>query len=147
WLQPHELVLGQRLDVALAEPQRLRVQRLFEQRAREAGVPERLGALRALEDRAQRLLRTVAEGVLRLGGEAAEDRDELVLRVVGERDLAREARTQAWVRLEKPSHQPRVAGDDHDQAVAVVLHSLEQRLDRLVAEVEPLAFAREGVGL
>ena len=68
-----------------------------------------------------------------------EDRDELVGRVVGEVDLAREARAQPGVRLEEPPHQPRVAGDDHDEPVAVVLHPLEQRLDRLVAEVEPLA--------
>ena len=33
-------------------------------------------------------------------------------------------------------HEPRIAGDDHDEAVPVVLHPLEDRLDRLGAEVE-----------
>ena len=63
------------------------------------------------------------------------DREQLVRRVVGERDLAREARAQARVRVEEALHQPRVARDDHDEAVAVVLHPLEQRLDRLGPEV------------
>ena len=73
---------------------------------------------------------------------------ELVGRVVRERDLAREARAQARVRVEEASHQPRVAGDDHDEAVAVVLHPLEQRLDRLGAEVlAPVARRRERVRL
>ena len=135
------------LDVAGAEPQRLGVQRLLEERAREARVAERRVALAPREDRAQRLLGTVAERVLRIAGEAAEDRDELVGRVVGELDLAREPRAQPGIRLEEPPHQARVAGDDHDEAVAVVLHPLQQRLDRLVAEVEPVAVARERIGL
>ena len=82
------------LDVALAEPQRLCVQRLLEERAREACVAERLVALGAREDRAQRVLGALAERVLGLGGEAREDLDEILRRVVGEVDLAREARTE-----------------------------------------------------
>ena len=79
------------LDVAFAEPQRLSVQRLLEERAREARVPERLVALGVVEDRAQRRVGALAEGVLGLGGEAREDLDEVVGRVVRELDLAREA--------------------------------------------------------
>jgi hypothetical protein len=45
-------------------------------------------------------------------------------------------------------HQTRIAGDDHDEAVAVVLHPLQQDLDRLGAEVHaPLALRRERVRL
>src|SRR5437763_1735728 len=70
-----------------------------------------------------------------------------IRRVVGEVDLAREARAQPGVRLEEAMHEPRVAGDDHDEAVAVVLHALEQRLDRLVAEVEPVGVTSQRVRL
>ena len=62
--QAGELGSGQRLDVTLAEPERLRVQRLLEERAREARVAERLVALGAREDRAQRVLGALAERVL-----------------------------------------------------------------------------------
>ena len=61
-------------------------------------------------------------------------RDELLGRVVGEVDLAREARAQAGIRLEEVVHQARVAGNDDDQPLAIVLHPLEQRLHRLGAE-------------
>src|SRR6266511_4398238 len=55
---------------------------------------------------------------------------------------------QARVRLEKAAHQRRIAGDDHDEAVAMVLHPLQQRLDRLRAEVLPARVAaRERVRL
>ena len=117
------------------EPQRVRAQRLLEQRAREARVAEALAALRAVEDPSQRLDRALVEAVLAVGRELLRDRDELVGRVVRERDLAREARLQPGVRLEEAAHQRGIAGDDHDEPVAVILHPLEQRLDRLGAEV------------
>src|SRR6476620_11569275 len=44
-------------------------------------------------------------------------------------------------------HQPGIAGHDHDEAVPVVLHSLEQRLDRLRPEVLALVSRRERVRL
>src|SRR6185437_10025632 len=101
-----------------------------------ARVAERLAALGVREDRAQRLVGTLAKRVRMLNGEPTEDRDELLRRVVGEVDLTREARPQTRVRLEEPAHEPRIPGHDHDEAVPVILHPLEQRLDRLVAEVE-----------
>jgi len=87
------------LHIAHAEAQRLCVQRLLEERACETGVAEALAALCAAEDRLQRLRRALTEPVLRVCREAAEDRDELVGRVVGEVDLALEARAKARVRL------------------------------------------------
>src|SRR6266540_851942 len=55
---------------------------------------------------------------------------------------------QARVRLEEAAHQRRIAGDDHDEAVAMILHPLQQRLDRLRAEVLPSGVAaRERVRL
>ena len=44
-------------------------------------------------------------------------------------------------------HQPRIAGDDHDEPVPVVLHPLEQRLDRLGPEVLPFVTRCERVRL
>src|SRR5829696_7899946 len=147
-LDAHQVGVGELLDRAgLLEAERLCVQRLLEERACEPGVAPRLPALRVLERRPERLLGPVSKAVVGLSGETAEDLDQLVLRVVGEHDLAREARAQAGVRLEERPHQPRVARDDDDEPMAVVLHPLEQRLDRLVAEVEPLAVARERVRL
>jgi len=75
---------------ASLEPHRLGVQRLFEDRARITRVSEPLPALRPLEDPAQLGLGVLGEEVLVLGREAMRDRDELVVRVVGEDELARE---------------------------------------------------------
>src|SRR3954465_15220884 len=44
-------------------------------------------------------------------------------------------------------HQPGIAGHDHDEAVTVVLHSLEQRLDRLRSEVLAFVSRRERIRL
>src|SRR6266511_1927541 len=55
---------------------------------------------------------------------------------------------QARVRLEEAAHQRRIAGDDHDEAVAMIHHALQPRLDRLRAEVLPSGVAaRERVRL
>ena len=44
-------------------------------------------------------------------------------------------------------HERRVAGHDHDEPLAVVLHALEQRLDGLRPEVHPCFLAGQGVRL
>ena len=45
-------------------------------------------------------------------------------------------------------HQTRVPGDDDHEPVPVILHPLQEGLDRFLAEVDtPLARPREGVGL
>src|SRR6266511_4046017 len=130
------------------ESQRMRVQCLLEQRPREARIAEPLAALRSVEDPTQRFGSPAVEAVFAFGGELLRDCDQFVRRIVRERDLAREARLQPRVGLEKAAHQRRIAGDDHDEAVAVVLHPLQQRLDRLGAEVlPPLVPSRERVRL
>ena len=126
------------------QPQRLPVERLLEDRARVARVAEPLAARCAGEDPLERLVRARPELVLVLGRQPVRDLEQIGRRVVGERDLAGEAGAQARVRVEEGAHQPRIAGDDDDEAVAVVLHPLQQRLDRLGAEVEP-AVAAAGV--
>ena len=128
--------LLERAALDAGEPERLPVQRLLEDRAGVAGVAEALAAGRAGEDPLERLVRARAELVLVLGRQPARDLEQVVRRVVGEGDLAREAGAQAGVRVEEGAHQPRVAGDDDDEPVAVVLHPLQERLDRLGAEVE-----------
>ena len=46
-----------------------------------------------------------------------------------------EAGTQARIGVEEFLHQVRVAGDDHDELVPVVLHGLQDRVDSLLAEI------------
>src|SRR3954453_21344933 len=116
------------------EPHGLVVQRLLEHRPRVARVAEPLAARSVLEDPPQRLDGALGQAVLVLEGEALGDRHQLVGRVVLEGELTREARAQAGVRVEELVHQARVPGDDHDQAVTVILHPLEQCLDGLLAE-------------
>ncbi len=99
------------------------------------------------EDLTQDVRRSDVKRVLVLGGELLRDRDELVGRVVRELDLPGEARAEPRVRLQEVVHQPRIARDDDDEAMAVVLHPLQQGLDRLRAEVEALVHGRERVGL
>jgi hypothetical protein len=55
--------------------------------------------------------------------------------VVGEVQVVRDARAHARVGLEEGVHAVLVAGQDHHQVVALVLHHLQQDLDRLLAVV------------
>ncbi len=94
--------------------------------------------MRLVEDDDERVVGIGSERVLGVGRHPARDLDQLVGRVVGEVDLAGEPRPEARVRVEELVHQVRVASDDHDEFVAVVLHPLDERLDCLGAEVEAL---------
>ena len=80
-------------------------------------------------------------------GVQPEDAPQLVGGVVGEGDRAREPGRDAGVGLDEALHLPRVAGHDHHDLVAVVLHQLEQGRDRLVAEVAERVGRDQGVGL
>ena len=68
--------------------------------------------------------------------------------VVGEVDVMGDARTDArdWLR-KKVSMRSLVAGEDHHQVVALVLHHLQQDLDRLLAVVAFVLGAVQVVGL
>src|SRR4051812_3703421 len=103
-LQGHQLGVAELLDVTLTEPERLRVERLLEQRARESRIPEALVALGTAEDRTEDIRRALHKRVLGVCGEVAEDRHELRRRVVGKIDLTRETRPETRVRLEEPAH-------------------------------------------
>src|SRR4029079_13271132 len=78
--QAGELGFGQRLDVSFTETQGLRVQRLLEERACKACVAERLITLGTREDRAQRVIGSLAEQGRRPGGAAREHLDQLTER-------------------------------------------------------------------
>ncbi len=138
---------GSTLFLVERQSQRLAVERLLEQRAGEPCVAVVLARVEPGEDAAQHLVRTRLQRVLVLGQHLVEDRLECVDGVVGERDLAGEPGAQSGVREQEGLHQPRVPGHDHDQAVAVVLHPLEQDLDRLGAEVHPAVLRGQRVGL
>jgi hypothetical protein len=120
---------------------------LLEDRPREAGIPEPLAARSEVEDRAERHLRSCFQRVFVLLHEAARDLEELLGRVVRKDDLTCEAGPEPRVRVQEALHQPGIAGRDHDQPLAEILHPLQQRLDRLGSEVEPLVLGREGVRL
>ena len=68
-------------------------------------------------------------------GQTAIDRGQFARIVIGEGDGAGEARAQAGIAVEEAAHLAGVAGDDDAEPVAMVLHQLEQGLDRLPAEI------------
>ena len=69
--------------------------------------------------------------------------------VGGEVDGLAEAAAQARIAVDEAAHLVAVAGDDHDDAVAIVLHEFQQRVDRFLAEVGTAAAGRggEAIGL
>ncbi|MDQ0773877.1 hypothetical protein QF026_002343 [Streptomyces aurantiacus] len=80
-------------------------------------------------------------------GLGAHDGDQFLGGVVGEGDPAREPGGQARVGAEEALHLVGVAGHDDDHLVTVVLHQLQQRVHRFLAEVGALAARGEGVRL
>ena len=75
------------------------------------------------------------------------DREQFVGRIVGEIDVVGDARAEPRVAREEGVHPVLVAGEDYDQVVALVLHDLEQYLDRLGAVVAFVLGAVQVVGL
>ena len=76
-------------------------------------------------------------------GDRGEDLDQLVVAVVVELSVSRNRLSSPGFDVMKRCIGLRVAGDDHQQLVAVVLHLLDQRIDRFAAEI----VARERVRL
>src|SRR5205085_8557222 len=89
--QLRALQAGEPVTADSCEPQCLSIERLLEQCPCEARVSETLVARRSGENPPQLVARAVAEDVLVVARERSRDLDELVGRIVGERDLAREA--------------------------------------------------------
>ena len=85
----------------------------------------------------------VAEVVVGLGRHLGEDVAQLVVGVVVEGDRGAEPAGEARVVGDEDLHRHRVAGDDHHQVVAVVLHLLHEGVDGLLA----VLVAVEAVGL
>jgi hypothetical protein len=75
------------------------------------------------------------------------DLQQFVVGVVREGDVVRDAAAQARVALEEGVHAVLVAGQDHDQVVALVLHHLQQDLDRLLTVVALVLGPVQVVGL
>ena len=100
-----------------------------------APVREARHAHATLEVLAERLLRARGEAVVLALEHALRDLHQLLRRVVGEVDVVRDPRGHAGIGREELVHAVLVAGEDHDQPVAVVLHHLQEDLDRLLAVV------------
>ena len=116
------------------------------QAAGEAGVAEIVGARGEGDDVLDALEHAAGELHLRLAGERGEDVGELGRAVVGELDEGLEARAQARVHVDELGHLRLIAGDDHRQRVAVILHGLHERGDGL-APVVVAALGDERIGL
>ena len=130
-LERAQLLERRLLDVA--QPPGVVADRGLEHVAHVARVAERRPARRLAEHLAQPgddgLVRVVV-GAL---GHLLEDRDQLVVGVVLELDLRAEPALEAGVLGDEDRHRQRVAGDDHDQVVALVLHLLDQGVDGFLA--------------
>ena len=141
-------VLGRELAVLVGkQPARLAQPRAIERIAHAA----RVGEMRLLDPIAdvflERLARAGAEAVVLLLEHPVGDRSRSTLRVVRKIQVVRDARTHAGVGAEEGLHAVLVAGQDHDQVVALVLHHLQQDLDRLLSVVALVLRAVQVIGL
>ena len=83
----------------------------------------------------ERRLGLVVETVLLTLEHQRRDAHQFLDRVVGEVDVVCDARLHPWITLEKRRHAIAVAGEDHDQVVAFVLHRLQEDLDRFLTVI------------
>lgn len=95
----------------------------------------------------QRLAGVLGELVLVLLGLGPHDPQQFDRGVVVEGDGPREAGGDTGVGGQEVLHLRRVAGDDHHDGVAVVLHQFHQGVDRLPPEVPARVLGGEGVRL
>src|SRR5690606_17370348 len=115
--------------------------------ADEAGIAEMGVAtgVKGVEQRDQALLQLGRKAKAIAAADQGEDPAEFERRVIREFDEPVEAGTQAGIGIDEALHFPGITCDDHDQAVAIVLHPLEERVDRLPAVV--LSLLGKAVGL
>ena len=115
--------------------------------AHAAGIGK-LGLLQAqLQIALERLGSTFAKTVILLRQHLSCDLLQLGRRVVREIKVVGNARAHAGVRLKEGVHPVFVAGQDHHQVVALVLHYLQQDLDRLLPVVALVLGPVQVVGL
>ena len=117
------------------DPHRLRFPRLFKQRPHLAGIGPVLRLGPALDPWFQLGFEAIGEVELLPGRHAPEDFPQFVGIVGREIDGLAEAAAEARIAVDEAPHFVAVAGDDHDDAVAIVLHEFQQRIDRFLAEV------------
>ena len=133
---------------SLETPHRLRFARLLQQRAHLTRIGPVFRLRAALDPRPQPGLEAIGQIELLPGRHALEDFGQFV-RIVGRKlDGLAEAAAQAGIAVDEAAHFVAIAGDDHDDAVAIVFHELQQRIDRFLAEIVTVAVPRgEAVGL
>ena len=108
---------------------------LLEEVAHPASVAEAAVAVGRLggDERVEVAFHVGRQHVLALLCVHAEHRRKLLRRVVGELHVVVEARGESGIGVDEPLHFLRVARHDHHETVAVVLHALEERGNRLLA--------------
>ena len=129
--------------VGALEPPRVATDRVLELVAREAAVAERRAANGRLQRHPHPLLGLGGQLVVGAGRDRPQNLDQLVVGVVVELDRGGEAAGQARVLGDERDHGVGVAGHDDDEVLAVVLHLLDEGVDRLLGEL----VAGEGVRL
>ena len=89
----------------------------------------------------------LGDGVLVLLQILAENLVEVFSRIVGEVDIAVEARLKTWVGVDEFLHLVGVTCHDDYQSVAIVLHALEQGGNSLLTIVGTGITLGDGIGL
>ena len=134
-LDRHEISLGEPLlasrEEAVCLPQADPVQSI----AHRTGVGEVRQAHAQRNVLGESLLALRAEAVVLLRQQQLGDREQFVCAVIGEIDVVRDARAHTRIAVEETVHLVLVAGEDHHQIVAIVLHHLQEDFDRFRAVV------------
>ncbi len=112
-----------------------------------AGVGEARLPHPAVEVVAQRRLGLAGQPVSHLAEHQLGDVGQLVQRVLGEVEVVGDPRAHPRVGGEEGVHPVLVAGQDHHDLVPLVLHHLQQDLDRLLAVVPLVVGPVQVVGL
>ena len=93
------------------------------------------------------LTRRRREAIAALPQHQLGDDEQLGFRIVREVDVVGDARAEAGIGGEEARHPLAIAGKDHDEVLALVLHHLEQNLDRLLAVVALVVGTVQIIGL